>query len=255
MKLITLILFFVLGISSAGSAQETWGIANSNFAGNMGIYLNPSTIVGAPYKREFLLVAADIFEDNNFAFIKRRKGVIRKTILGEPVPQEDFGDHYTNAPLKRLYASGYLMGPSYINNNKRKFAWGVHIAWRSANSATDVPLHLAKFIKEGFDYSPQHGINYTSGPFKAALMGWYELGGTYARILYSDNYEQHVVKGGVTLNFTPGTYGIGVDAKSVDYIVPNAQLLVVNNLDGQYAHASAQDGDQPVKDYLSVRGW
>ncbi|MBK7851504.1 MAG: hypothetical protein IPJ66_10310 [Bacteroidetes bacterium] len=36
-----------------------WGISNSNYSGNMGIFLNPATIVGAPYKYEFNIIAGD----------------------------------------------------------------------------------------------------------------------------------------------------------------------------------------------------
>jgi len=236
------------------TAQETWGIANSNFAGNMGVGLNPSSIVGGPYKKEFLLVAGDVFEDNNFVYLKRNSGVIRKSLLGETVPEGSFGDHYTETPLKRGYASGYLQGPSYIRNYG-KWAWAAHMSYRSANSVTDLPYHLAKFIKEGFDYVPQHGIRYTAGPFKADLMGWFELGGTYARVLRSTGNEEHVVKAGITLSAMAGSYGIWVDANSLDYIVPNSQLLIVNNLDGQYAHASAQDGDRLFRDMTEIRGW
>lgn len=253
-KRIQLVFILILIAFSESSAQETWGIANSNFAGNMGIFLNPSSIVAAPYKYEFNLLSGDFFEDNNYVYLKKNSGVFRKTIVGETVPDDRFGDHYTVKPDKRAYQSMYLMGPSYIKNNG-KTAWGVHLAIRNATSANKVPYHLAKFIFEGFDYAPQHGTNYTSGPFYSATLGWGEIGGTYARVVYEGEYEKHIVKVGGTLNFLLGSYGIYVNTKSVDYIVPNSQLLVVNNLDAEYGHSPPGDRDSLLSDLFKIRGY
>ena len=234
-------------------AQETWGIANSNFAGNMGIGINPSSIVGAPYKREFLLVAADIFGDNNYLYLRKNSGLVTRTINGEAIGDDRIDDYYTEKPLKRAYLSTYLMGPSYIRNYG-KWAWGAHIQYRQAVSANKVPLHLAKFIYEGFGYVPQHNIRYTSGPFTAASLGWLEIGGTYAKILKSTNNDKNVIKAGITGNFLLGTNGIYISTQSIDYIVPNSQLLIVNKLEGEYAHASPQDRDSLLRNLFKIRG-
>jgi hypothetical protein len=249
--LISFIVFIVAPLLSA--AQETWGISNSNFAGNMGIFLNPSSIVLAPYKNEFNLLAGDIFIDNNYLYLKGKSKFIIKSIKGEAVPSERFGDYYTPSPAKKAYGSFYLMGPSYVQNNK-KYAWGVHLAARSAMSARNVPVHLAKFIYEGFDYEPQHGINYTAGPFKAAGLGWGEIGGTYARVLKKDTYDHHILKAGITLNFLVGSYGLFIKSENIEYVVPTTQLLVVNKMYAQYGHSSPIDGDQIVTDLLKIRG-
>ncbi|HKR06954.1 MAG TPA: hypothetical protein VJY62_20120 [Bacteroidia bacterium] len=236
------------------AAQETWGISNSNFAGNMGIFLNPSSIVLAPYKNEFNLLSGDLFIDNNYLFLRKKSKALLKSIKGETVESERFGDYYTPSPGKKAYGSLYVMGPAYIRN-KNKYAWGVHLAVKSAMSARNVPYHLAKFMYDGFDFAPQHGINYTAGPFKAAGMGWGEIGATYARVLKRDRSDNHIIKAGITLNFLVGSYGIYVNSQYVDYTVPNAQLLVVNKINAQYGHSSPIDGDQVVNDLLKVRGF
>ncbi|MBK8363876.1 MAG: hypothetical protein IPL24_09375 [Bacteroidetes bacterium] len=54
-----IILSLLIFISQFSYGQEMWGISNSNYSGNMGIFLNPSEIVGAPYKYEINLIAGD----------------------------------------------------------------------------------------------------------------------------------------------------------------------------------------------------
>ncbi len=254
MKLKLLLIAAIMLLPRISDGQETWGISNSNFAGNMGIFLNPSSIVLAPYKNEFNLLSGDIFLDNNYIYLRRKSKAIIKSIKGEGVQSERFGDYYTPTPDKKAYGSVYLMGPAYIKNNKKN-AWGVHIALRSALSARAVPYHLAKFMYEGFDYQPQHQINYTAGPFKAAGMGWAEIGGTYARVLKRDSYDRHIIKAGISVNFLAGSFGLFLNSENVDYTVPNAQLLVVNQITAQYGHSSPIDGDQVMNDLLKIRGF
>src|SRR4051812_19109176 len=89
------IIFFTFSIGVYG--QEMWGIANSNYAGNMGMHLNPASMVGAPYKYEINLVAGDFFFDNNylnwnnFSDMLSSHGVVH--------------DNYTAASTKHAYMS------------------------------------------------------------------------------------------------------------------------------------------------------
>src|SRR6266481_5811765 len=62
---------FLLLFSHLCTAQEMCGIANSNYAGNMGVHLNPASIVGAPYKYEINLIAGDFFVDNNYVYLTK----------------------------------------------------------------------------------------------------------------------------------------------------------------------------------------
>jgi len=62
----------LLLIPFLSNAQELMGISNSNFAGNMGIFMNPSSIVMAPYKSEFNILSGDVFLDNNYIYLKKK---------------------------------------------------------------------------------------------------------------------------------------------------------------------------------------
>lgn len=156
------------------------GISNSNFAGNMGMGLNPSLFVGSPYVYEWNIISGDFFLDNDYIYLERHSSLLLKSLRGKSVSQDRFLDYY-DSKTKNAYGNIFLRGPSYIRNNE-KFSWGFHTAFRSNMSATDVPFHVAKFIKEGFDYIPQQDIRYVSTPFKSATMAWGELGGTLGKL-------------------------------------------------------------------------
>lgn len=232
-----------------------WGISNSNFAGQMGLYLNPSSIAHVPYKREFHLVSADVFADNNYVYLRPFSGVFRKTITGENIPDNRILDYY-NPKYKRAYIGGHLSGPAVIFARNR-YSWGAHLSWRSANSAANVPYHLAKFLYEGFSYSPQHNINYTAGPWRAAASGWFEVGGTYARVLSAVNESpenKNLWKAGVTATAAFGSYAIFADSKSLDYEVVSSNLLTVNNWDIEYGHTVPNDREEIFSEMFKIKG-
>lgn len=246
-------LLFAVLIYYQCPAQEMLGISNSNFAGQMGIYLNPSSIALAPYKYEIHALSLDAFTDNNYVYLKQNSAVIRRTISGEGIGKDRILDYY-DKKKKRGYAGGHLTGPAFIMV-KPKYSWGAHLAWRSANSGTDVPYHLAKFFYEGFSYSPQHNIRYTAGPWRSAAAGWIEMGGTYARLLSASNQNENVWKGGISGTFNFGSYGIYINSKKIDYIVPASDLLIVNNWDVEYGHTVPNDREEIIREMFKIKGF
>ena len=71
-----------------------WGISNSNYAGNMGINLNPSTIVGAPYKYEIHYFSMDNFAQNSYIYLPAGANVIVRGITGKLGSEKNFYDLY-----------------------------------------------------------------------------------------------------------------------------------------------------------------
>src|SRR6478752_10235393 len=107
---------------SSASAQEMWGFSNSNYSGNMGIFLNPSTIVGAPYSYEINVLAADIFAQNNYIYFPKSNRIVLNSMLGRQTEGKAEKDIFTTTSE---YGFGRLLviGPSYINSKKRDRAW------------------------------------------------------------------------------------------------------------------------------------
>jgi hypothetical protein len=223
---------FLLCIQIA-SAQEMWGISNSNYSGNMGIFLNPSTIVGAPYRYEINIVAADIFAENNYIYFPRNRNIVLNSLQGKGSEDKADRDIFTNTSV---YGFGkvLLIGPSYINSTKDDHAWGVHTAYRAEISAPNVPAPVAKYIYEEYDYPPFLNRRFSSPSFAAAILNWYEIGGTYGKVLYQTEFNY--LKGAATVNALLGTNGSYFDVNKMDYTVVDSSSILMHSMDMTMAH-------------------
>src|SRR3954469_19278305 len=83
------ILLLSLLLSSTLYGQEMWGISNSNFSGNMGIFLNPTTIVGAPYQYEINFIAANAFAENANVYAFKNEKSFFHGLTGTIFPGKD----------------------------------------------------------------------------------------------------------------------------------------------------------------------
>ena len=245
MKKAAALIFFSTYILNV-SAQEMWGFSNSNFSGNMGIFLNPSTIVAAPYGYEFNLIAADVFAQNTYVYIPKNENVFLSGLTGSR-KDVTFLDKYTNK-LQNGFGHVLVIGPSFIKN-KRETAWGIHTAFRNELSATDVPSSLAKFIFVKYRYQPLINSHFITVPFSAAMLNWAEIGGTYGRILIEK--QDHFLKIAVSLNLLAGFDGLYLDARKADYTIIDSSGVIVHSFDATIGHAISHDGNNLFK----IRGF
>jgi hypothetical protein len=227
---------FLLCFKSA-SAQEMWGFSNSNYSGNMGIFLNPSTIVGAPYNYEFNYLAADLFADNNYIYFPQDHNIVITSIQGKQTEGKAEKDIFTNTP-EYGFAHVLFIGPSYINSKRRNEAWGIHTAYRADISAQTVPPPVAKFIYERYKYEPFYNQTFSVPGFNAAALNWYELGGTYGKVITES--ENGYLKGAATVNVLVGTNGLYIDVDKLDYTVLDSSSVIIHNMDMTMAEAMPQ---------------
>ena len=96
---------------------------------------------------------------NNYYYLKSQSKLITKSFKGESVDDSKLTDRYTKRPDKFAYASVFAKYPAFIWSDK-KWSAGFHLSTRVELSATKVPYHLAKYLKEGFEYDPQQNIPY-----------------------------------------------------------------------------------------------
>lgn len=244
-------LLLLLGIGNSGHAQEMWGAAHSNYAGQMGLDLNPASIVDAPYKWELHILSMDAALVNNYMYLQRNSKLIRKSFQGESVEKDKFTDKYTQKPNKYGYGSVFLKYPAFIWSDKK---WGAafHVSTRAEFSASHVPYHLAKYFKQGFDYDYQQGNYYHAKNTKAAAAAWHEFGITYGRELH--NSKEHYWSAAVTLNYNYGLNGFFLILDDAHYIVPADTLLLVDDMTATYGHAFPSNGKGSSDSPLARRG-
>src|SRR5258705_1361330 len=123
------LLFILIIITSyAAQGQVMLGIANSNFAGNMGMGLNPTSMLLMPYRWEANIISGDIFLENNY--VRYPKDQIMGSTEGttSPLPHGGLLDDYTSTP-KNAHVHTFLRLPSFIYRTQEQ-AFGIHLALR-----------------------------------------------------------------------------------------------------------------------------
>lgn len=241
MKKIFLSLLILITHFSYG--QEMWGISNSNYSGNMGIFLNPSTIVGAPYKYEINIVAADFFAENSYIYFPQDKHIVWNSITGNNEPGKNYS-YRTGDATQKGFGHTLIIGPSYIKNNG-DWAWGLHSAIRTEVSVLDVPTDLAYIAYSGFHAPETFGVRFNSTPMSYASANWLELGGTYGRV-YRET-ENDYIKWAATGNILIGSNGWYGDIQNLDYTVIDSTNAVIHNM-------NATIGETENDPFIGIRG-
>ncbi len=242
MKKILILIVFISFAFGDAKAQEMWGISNSNYAGNMGLFLNPSSIVGAPYRYDINIIALDLFAQNNYVYVPRKEGIIFQAIGGNIGSGRVFQDNY-NGRNSKAFGHLLVIGPSYIRNLESK-AWGIHSAYRNEISVLYAPSHFSKFVYEKYAYPEGFGIRNSSERFSAAWLGWVELGGTYGKVLRES--EKHYLKAAATVNILLGMHGTYLDVRTFDYTVADTSRMVIHSMDATLAHSTGNSGTAAI---------
>jgi len=246
-----LLLMFFIGFCTMNShAQEMWGYANSNYAGIMGLHLNPASIVGVPYEYEVNVLAVDVFYDNNYMYLPKLSDVNTKTTTTEDgtVTNNTTFVVYDSPSDKHAYASGLILGPGYLKN-KNKSAWAVHTAMRTVASANSIPSALIKGFSTDFDYGPLHNIAFKDMKVHAAAIAFGDLGFTYSKVYL--NHDAHWLAWGATLKGIVAFDAMYLHANVGGYSIPDSSSLSMNNVNLDYGHALATDGGGA----MNIRGY
>ncbi len=248
MKRLFLFIFFYALMQNV-SAQEMLGTSFSNYAGQMGIGLNPATIVGMPVRLEIHLLSMDVAAQNNYMYLRKNSRLIGNSINGESIAADRITDNYTSTD-KWAYSSSFLKYPSIVWSGSR-FAFALNISTRAEVSATNIPYHLAKFMKEGFDYDPQQRISWAVKNGTMNALSWHELSLTSGMVLH-DNVRNYLA-GAVTLNYNYGLNAMYADINDFKYNSIADTLLLVRNLNMEYGYALPADDEEPAS-YLNNKG-
>lgn len=237
-------LLLLPGISSA---QEMWGISNSNYAGNMGIYLNPSSPVGAPYRYEFNLIAGDFFAENTYLYFPAKEHIIPRALFGTVPDGKRYVDDYRERG-QSAFGHVLLLGPSWLDN-AGDHAWGIHLAFRSENSVLNLPYPLSKLLYKNFAYPPFFGKRFTTENFSAASLTFGELGGTYGKVLRESEHEY--LKWGLNGNLLIGFDGMYLDGRQLDFTLSDTSLALIHAMDATLAYAVNANGNSS---FFGIRG-
>jgi hypothetical protein len=233
-------------INTASYAQELWGIANSNYAGQMGLTMNPASVVGAPFKWELHLFSLDANAANNYIYLKKGRGPIAfGNQEGEPTT-----DRYTTSD-KWSFGSTFFKAPAFLYSQK-KFGLSFSTSLRAGYSVVNVPWHLAKFAKEGFEYDPLQTYFFEGGDVKIGMISWQETAITVGALAVDDGSNYITV--GLTGKNNRGFESAYVNLNDVTYNSAADSLLIVQNINMDYGHAVPEENEYELSSILSRRG-
>ncbi len=227
-------------------AQEMWGISNSNYGGNMGISLNPSAIVGAPYRYDLNLLGLDVFLENNMAWFPKKDKIVYNTFAGTSDSPELVVDDQSNS-RKSLFMHAELLGPSYIWSADPKWAVGFHTSFRTEAGLLKVPYSLNSL---GVLDNVNSGTSSFHVPgFSSAAMSWMEFGLTFGKVMANETKKYE--KWAVTLNYIKPIAGLYVDVNDISYTKTDSTAYV-QNIKANMAH-SLPGGDNSASG--AFHGW
>jgi len=249
LKKLTLIVFLgALELSHTVIAQEMLGTSLGNWAGISSVQINPSAMNGSKQYLDIQLAGMDLFLQNNYLYLDKSEFVlwdIFKPGFVLPSHDEDYGTEvrnfyrYDNNRLKDVFINLRVNGPGAMLIWK-KHAFGLHTAFRSVSSVTNLPLDLANFLYLGLNYKPQQGITYQSDKrFGMAQMTWFEAGISYGYQVYARQFNR--LDAGLSVRKLFGIAGLYAVIDRIDYMVPDDSTLQVNDLDAVYGFSLPLD--------------
>lgn len=227
------------------NAQEMWGITTSNYAGSSGATLNPATLITTKLYFDLNIVTADIFFQNNYAYIHRKDYSLFKFISKSPEfpkygEDEMPFDHYYGTNDKYIYASELIKGPSAMLAYGRH-AFAIHTGARVLTSANGIPYDIANFGYYGLDYAKQHNIDYNSRNITTSALILGEIGISYAYAFRKISMDEWAAGFTIKRYFSPG--GAYASVNDLNYIVVNDSTINIKNLDGEVGYSYRMDYD------------
>lgn len=172
------LLFFLIFFTTLEySAQERFGITNSNYYSTAAIQLNPSASVDSRTYMQLHLVGFNAFAKTNFAYLPNFN--VRQ-ITNIPEPVRTSGDN-----KKFLYVNSSLEGPAFVIS-KRTYGAGFFIRARSVFDMRRVSYELASTLLNGQGLAaPENrdllGQNFRNAKF--SNMSWVEYGVNFGKMI------------------------------------------------------------------------
>jgi outer membrane protein OmpA-like peptidoglycan-associated protein len=263
-KLYTLILCSIF-ITSA-RAQQMFGIANSNYAGTLGISLNPSSMVSSRLKLDVNLLTGATAFDNNYIYQpqKELKFFGFNTIMNN-FGKDKKGTGYTDKKnwdendLSRKY-SGYFNSkvsfPSVMFNVMENYINVSLFTVRSVLSANDIPAPVAKFIYEdqGIAYGPLQQKELNFDEYRMDMASWAETGVSYGHAIV--NKGDHFLSGAVTLKYLQGFYSAYLHGGTTSILMDTVGFTdTVNIHHADIAYGYSYDEDANGSDVFQGKGF
>lgn len=250
-------------ISPRVSAQQTWGIAGSNYAGVSNVDLNPSLIVSSRLGWDLNLAGFDaslynnsFYTDPQFVIPLLFKSQINFATANTESPRKlqtaDIVIKDNIQPTTFVNINAVIKGPSYMRTNGFS-AWALTSSYRAGVSTFNLPRSSVKMAYENLNYPPlENEVLRVEKGIAGGAMSWLELAGSYARNLTEG--RKYVLFGGISLKAMIGYNGGYAVSRGTDYMVPYRGNFTAINLNMDYGHAINQKSPGSLTDPKGAGG-
>lgn len=216
MKLLVLFIACCLVLST--QAQDFSGYRTGNNTGVAGVFYNPASIAGSPFRWDVNLLSASTAIGNNKASFKLSD--IGRTLNADSIKNKVFAEG--SGPSSGI-ASVVLQGPSVMFNLDKKSAIAITTRARAMMNIVDIDSKLAKQITD--DNPDNVGLPYVVSSATNMVVNanaWTEFGVSYAREM--TNSGEHYLKGGATLKYISGAANASINVNNLNGTI-NYDLL------------------------------
>ncbi len=208
-----MIALFLLAINA--NAQRYYGIANSNYAGVNGLYINPGNIADNRLAADIQVFSANGAVNQNYGYIESFKNLTNAVKDGTDI---NFIKN-SNTDNVGMNVLGELRGPSFMFQVGKKQAIGFLSRGRVIGSGRGLNTNLFTLINDGIkDVKLANGTSFNSGKVNTTINAFTELGIVYGREIM--NNGPNFLKAGITLK----RYN-GIEFSSVRFKDFNIKLI------------------------------
>lgn len=214
MKKNYLLSLLLIGFLHWANAQNLLGIANSNYAGTNGLFLNPASIADSKHRFFLNFFTLDFYVANNY-FQSGQKVI---TLL------QGYDNFKVSKMIERSNGNFFGQGIDFrpFNflirlNEKNSIAFGLRP--RFLINATDVSQNiytLARFEGENFSDVYRNQL-FRDARGNVNINALTEYRASFARTLWSEG--SHYLKAGATLKYLQGFGGLTIQGKNVDFFI------------------------------------
>mgnify|MGYP006990008601 FL=1 len=246
MKKAILLLLVMLQVNILVRAQDMWGIANSNYAGNFAIDINPASMAVSPIKYELNVLSGNMTFYNNYLFLPKGKMSVGKFFKADFF-NYDWQDQYTGKD-KNAFMQSSIKGPSFFLRSGQT-AFGLHTGLKAMGSVRNIDFEMAKLFYENSTYVPLQKKELTAENNSLSALLYGEIGASFAQQIEAGPGNRIAI--GATFNYLMGFDGFYAQNNYMHYRFDDESKLQVANLDAEYGYAVPEEGQS---DYLKIRG-
>ena len=246
MKKISFILFFLLSLSAY--SQNYLGVSSSNYAGAMGIDIQPASFVDGRFKFDLNLFNTNFSAYQNFGAFDA--SILPKWWKGS-FEDQDAIDAWTVDPDSSIegdYFGGYSFLPKLYDKNSTnvlgfntnfqldllnfmvhvtpKVAIGLGVKMRSITNIDNIDPMLAYLAEEELEDENFWNTQLNEELININHMTWAEYGFNYSQIIKEEG--EHFLKGGLNLKYLAGYAAAYLFSNNFQYNLYNDDLSLIH---------------------------